>query len=89
LRGYTLYYFKKKEDSKPKGEIDLRASVVDLAGLDKTARPYCIRIQQVSYTHTHTHTHTLHHLPFAIPSYHSGVLSQRVVVWTWFGLERL
>lgn len=45
LKGHTLDYYKKKEDSSPKGTIDLRAAKVDPANA-QTGKEFTIRIAQ-------------------------------------------
>ncbi len=45
LKKTTLYYYKKRGDTRPKGEIDLRAAIVEDADI-KTRKEFTIRIQQ-------------------------------------------
>mmetsp|Transcript_24942 Transcript_24942/g.59983 ORF Transcript_24942/g.59983 Transcript_24942/m.59983 type:complete len:872 (-) Transcript_24942:170-2785(-) len=47
LKKTTLYYYKKREDTRPKGEIDLRAAIIEDADV-KTRREFTIRIHQAS-----------------------------------------
>jgi len=53
LHGFTLHYYKKKDDRSPKGEIDLRAAKIDVADEAKTGKPHCLRVMQAKQVFTY------------------------------------